>query len=73
MFTLFLIIIYFSSCLVRFASGEETFLAVGVAKDLVLIPRSHSACYINLYKFVNSGKGLELVHKVFFQFFFNLI
>jgi splicing factor 3B subunit 3 len=39
------------------------FLAVGTAKDLKLKPRSFSAAFIHLYRFVKNNE-LELVYKV---------
>ncbi|ORZ13418.1 CPSF A subunit region-domain-containing protein [Lobosporangium transversale] len=43
--------------------ANELFLAVGTAADLTLQPKSLSSGFIHIYKFVNEGKGLELVHK----------
>jgi splicing factor 3B subunit 3 len=57
----------FSAELCSFASnGEEIFLAVGTAKDLVLSPRSMSAAFIHIYRFVfgaDGSRSLELIHK----------
>eukprot|EP00899_Mesostigma_viride_P018486 jgi/Mesvir1/26639/Mv20046-RA.2 len=41
----------------------QLLLAVGTAKDLVLMPRSCAGGYIHLYEFVDEGKGLSLLHK----------
>jgi splicing factor 3B subunit 3 len=44
--------------------GPETFLAVGVVKDMTLQPRSISSASINLYRFQADFRKLELVHEV---------
>lgn len=41
--------------------GEQQFVLVGVGKDLILNPRSHSGGSIHCYKILNNQ--LELVHK----------
>lgn len=43
--------------------ADQMFLAVGTAADLHLQPRSLSSGFIHIYKFVNEGRDLELVHK----------
>ena len=58
-----------SISLVHFTGQSESFVAVGTAKDLILAPRSFASCFIHIYRFVNDGKALELVHKVFIYYF----
>ncbi|KAI1313025.1 Splicing factor 3B subunit 3 [Mortierella claussenii] len=54
----------FSAAVLNFAvESNELFLAVGTAADLTLAPKSLSSGFIHIYKFVNEGTGLELVHK----------
>ncbi|XP_073010417.1 spliceosome-associated protein 130 A [Typha latifolia] len=55
----------FSICTVNFHDKEYgTLLAVGTAKGLQFWPRrSLTAGFIHIYKFVDEGKSLELVHK----------
>ncbi|KAG0308305.1 Splicing factor 3B subunit 3 [Dissophora globulifera] len=54
----------FSLALLNFAvEAGELFLAVGTAADVTLAPKSLSSGFIHIYKFVNDGMGLELVHK----------
>ncbi len=49
---------------VSFASqDDETFLVVGTAKDLIVSPRSHSAGFVHVYRFLEEGKELEFIHK----------
>ncbi|KAK9470022.1 CPSF A subunit region-domain-containing protein [Dipodascopsis tothii] len=43
--------------------GERTYLVVGSAKDLTLMPRAVSAGYIAVYELVDRGRGFRLVHK----------
>ena len=38
-------------------------MVVGVAKDLVLSPRSHNGGSIHVYRLTSCGEKLELVHK----------
>ncbi|KAL5021527.1 hypothetical protein ScPMuIL_000682 [Solemya velum] len=53
-----------SIALMKFANrGDDLFVLVGVAKDLVLNPRSLSGGFIYAYQIVNGGEKLELVHK----------
>jgi len=48
----------------KFANrGDDQFVLVGVAKDLVLNPRSLSGGYIYVYQISNSGEKLEFLHK----------
>lgn len=39
-------------------------MLVGVAKDLILNPRSVAGGFVYTYKLVNSGEKLEFLHKV---------
>ena len=49
---------------VSFASqDDETFLVVGTGKDIVVSPRSYSAGFIHVYRFLEDGKELEFIHK----------
>ena len=49
---------------VSFASqSDETFLVVGTGKDIVVSPRSFSAGFIYIYRFLEDGKELEFIHK----------
>ncbi|KAH7652511.1 splicing factor 3B subunit 3 protein [Dioscorea alata] len=55
----------FSVCTVNFHDKEHgTLLAVGTAKGLQFWPkRSMTAGFIHIYRFVEEGKSLELLHK----------
>lgn len=55
----------FSVCTVNFHDKEYgTLLAVGTAKSLQFWPkRSYSGGFIHIYRFVEDGKALELLHK----------
>ncbi|KAF9434587.1 Splicing factor 3B subunit 3 [Entomortierella beljakovae] len=54
----------FSLAVLNFAADSGSlFLAVGTAADLTLSPKSLSSGFIHIYKFIDDGKGLELVHK----------
>lgn len=55
----------FSVCTVNFNDKEYgTLLAVGTAKGLKFTPtRSITAGFIHIYRFVEDGKSLELLHK----------
>ncbi|KAF2194857.1 hypothetical protein K469DRAFT_546523 [Zopfia rhizophila CBS 207.26] len=53
-----------SLALVSFESRDsETFLAVGVAKDLTFTPYEYANGGILLYRLLNNGQGLEFYHK----------
>lgn len=53
-----------SICMMKFANhGDEQFVLVGTAKDLVLNPRNISEGFIYTYKLINDGEKLELFHK----------
>ncbi|KAM7270665.1 hypothetical protein ACFE04_029879 [Oxalis oulophora] len=55
----------FSICTVNFHDKEHgTLLAVGTAKGLQFWPRKTlTAAYIHIYRFLDDGKSLELLHK----------
>ncbi|KAG0263897.1 Splicing factor 3B subunit 3 [Mortierella polycephala] len=54
----------FSVAVLNFAvDASQMFLAVGTAADVTLAPKSLSSGFIHIYKFVNEGTELELVHK----------
>ncbi|TQE11087.1 hypothetical protein C1H46_003347 [Malus baccata] len=55
----------FSICTVNFHDKEYgTLLAVGTAKGLQFWPKkSVTAAYIHIYRFIDDGKSLELLHK----------
>lgn len=49
----------------RFSNtGEDWYVLVGVAKDLILNPRSVAGGFVYTYKLVNGGEKLEFLHKV---------
>lgn len=53
-----------SVALVKFANRpDDTFLLVGIAKDLVLNPRSISGGELLTYQVIEGGNKLELLHK----------
>ena len=54
----------FSVAVCRFSNtGEEWYVLVGVAKDLILNPRSVAGGFVYTYKLVNGGEKLEFLHK----------
>ncbi|KAF9586806.1 hypothetical protein IFM89_039968 [Coptis chinensis] len=55
----------FSVCTVNFNNKEYgMLLAVGTVKGLKFWPkRSHAAGFIHIYRFIDDGKGLQLLHK----------
>lgn len=59
-----------SVCVCRFASkgGDESYVLVGTANDMILSPRTCSGGAIHTYKLITfpdgSGQKLELLHKV---------
>ncbi|RUS26747.1 CPSF A subunit region-domain-containing protein [Jimgerdemannia flammicorona] len=54
----------FSIAIVSFlAQQNEPFLVVGTGKDVNLAPRTCSAGFIHVYRFVEEGTKLELYHK----------
>ena len=49
----------------RFSNtGDDWYVLVGVAKDLILNPRSVAGGFVYTYKLVNNGEKLEFLHKV---------
>ncbi|CAJ0966354.1 unnamed protein product [Ranitomeya imitator] len=46
-----------------FSTGDDWYVLVGVAKDLILNPRSVAGGLVYTYKLVNSGEKLEFMHK----------
>ena len=49
---------------VSFSSqDDETFLIVGTGKDIIVAPRSFTAGFIYVYRFLEDGKELEFIHK----------
>ncbi|KAI2618721.1 pre-mRNA-splicing factor rse-1 [Hypomontagnella submonticulosa] len=53
-----------SMATVSFASQDnETFLVVGTAKDMIVNPRQFSAGFIHVYRFRDSGREIEFIHK----------
>lgn len=49
----------------RFSNtGEDWYVLVGVAKDLILNPRSVAGGFVYTYKLINNGEKLEFLHKV---------
>ncbi|XP_061297172.1 splicing factor 3B subunit 3-like isoform X4 [Pezoporus flaviventris] len=54
----------FSVAVCRFSNtGDEWYVLVGVAKDLILNPHSVAGGFVYTYKLVNSGEKLEFLHK----------
>ncbi|KAG5519797.1 hypothetical protein PMAC_000070 [Pneumocystis sp. 'macacae'] len=54
----------FSIAMVTFKNqNDEIFLAIGSGKNVILAPKSFSAAYISIYRFIDEGKSIELVHK----------
>ena len=55
---------YFSLSMVRFdAQPSNAFLLVGVARDLVLSPRSHSGGMIYCFMVLENGERLHFIHR----------
>jgi splicing factor 3B subunit 3 len=53
-----------SAAIVEFASQDnESFLVVGTGKDMIVNPRSSSEGYLYVYRFQESGRELEFIHK----------
>ena len=49
---------------VSFSSqDDETFLVVGTGTNIVVSPRSFTAGFIHVYRFLEDGKELEFIHK----------
>jgi splicing factor 3B subunit 3 len=55
----------FSIAMVKFASrpANQSFLVVGIAKDLKLNPKSCACGYLYTYQLLDGGQRLELLHK----------
>ncbi|KAM9998298.1 hypothetical protein ACTFIY_007955 [Dictyostelium cf. discoideum] len=53
----------FSVCTCSFGESGEIFLVVGCVTDMVLNPKSHKSAHLNLYRFIDGGKKLELLYK----------
>lgn len=50
--------------MLKFASrGDDQFVLVGVARDLVLNPRSLTGGFLYLYQLEDGGESLKLLHK----------
>jgi hypothetical protein len=62
--TLLILILKQSVCTCTFRDHDEVFVIVGTAKDLKLHPRSCSGGFLHVYRIINDGTKLELVHKV---------
>jgi len=53
-----------SMAAVSFASqDDEVFLIVGTGKDMIVSPRSSTAGFIHVYRFLEDGKEIEFIHK----------
>lgn len=49
----------------RFSGGgDDWYVLVGVARDMILNPRSVGGGYIYTYRLVGGGDKLEFLHKV---------
>ena len=49
----------------RFASGgDDWYVLVGVARDMILNPRSVAGGFIYTYRLTGGGEKLEFMHKV---------
>lgn len=44
--------------------GEEVFLLVGTVYQMRLYPREHAGGFVHVYRFIEEGTHLQLVHKV---------
>lgn len=45
-------------------TGDDWYVLVGVARDMILNPRSVGGGFIYTYRLVSGGEKLEFVHKV---------
>lgn len=45
-------------------SGDDWYVLVGVARDMILNPRSVAGGFIYTYRLTGGGEKLEFVHKV---------
>lgn len=58
-------LLYFSVAVCRFSNtGDDWYVLVGVARDMILNPRSVGGGYIYTYRLTAAGDKLEFVHKV---------
>lgn len=65
--TQFHISLFFSVAVCRFPNtGDDWYVLVGVARDMILNPRSVSGGFIYTYRIIAGGEKLEFVHKVGF-------
>lgn len=59
----------FSVAVCRFLNtGDDWYVLVGVARDMILNPRSVSGGFIYTYRLTGGGEKLEFVHKVRLSF-----
>uniref|UniRef100_A0A8D3CUH8 Splicing factor 3B subunit 3 n=1 Tax=Scophthalmus maximus TaxID=52904 RepID=A0A8D3CUH8_SCOMX len=62
----------FSVAVCRFTNtGDDWYVLVGVARDMILNPRSAAGGFIYTYRLIGGGEKLEFVHKV--EHFFLLL
>lgn len=55
----------FSVAVCRFPNtGDDWYVLVGVARDMILNPKSVGGGFIYTYRLVSGGEKLEFVHKV---------
>lgn len=45
-------------------TGDDWYVLVGVARDMILNPKSAAGGFIYTYRLVSGGEKLEFVHKV---------
>lgn len=63
--SLFLCLIFRSVAVCRFTNtGDDWYVLVGVARDMILNPRSVGGGFIYTYRLIGGGEKLEFVHKV---------
>lgn len=57
--------LFFSVAVCRFPNtGDDWYVLVGVARDMILNPRSVGGGFIYTYRLIGGGEKLEFVHKV---------
>lgn len=57
--------IFSSVAVCRFTNtGDDWYVLVGVARDMILNPRSVAGGFIYTYRLIGGGEKLEFVHKV---------
>lgn len=60
-----LVLFFFSVAVCRFPNtGDDWYVLVGVARDMILNPKSVAGGFIYTYRLVGDGEKLEFVHKV---------